>query len=127
MKKIATLLFFSLTLVASQKMLQATPFVQVIKKIGNGLPAFIELGAESCHSCQMMGKLLYEAKRNHPAYPIYFIDVRKERQAAYEFRIQMIPTQIVVDGKGDEVYRHVGAMKPQELENLLVKYFAARN
>lgn len=127
MKKIIVLLFFSLTLFASQKMLEATPFAQVAKNIGNGVPTFIELGSEHCHSCQIMGKLLYKAKLHHPTYPIYFIDVQKEREAAYRLKIQMIPTQIIVDGQGYEMYRHVGPMKPEQLENILQKYLTKQS
>ena len=123
MKRIAIVFMLcSITLFASQKTLKATPFAEVAQNIGKGVPAFIELGSEHCHSCQIMGRLLYEAKLKHPTYPIYFIDVRKERQAAYRLKIQMIPTQIIVDKKGYEIYRHVGPMKPKQLENILNKY-----
>ena len=116
------LILFSLNAVAAEGMLQATEYKYVEASIGKGKPYFLEIGSESCHSCQTMSKMLYKLKQSHPEYNIYFIDVKKERAVAYKLGIQMIPTQIVYDAKGKEVFRHIGILSPVELYSLLAKY-----
>jgi len=125
MKKIVVLLTLLFTLnlyAAGRPMLEETAFAKVSEQIGTGKAVFLEVGSDSCRSCRVMGKLLYTVKQEHPEYPIYFVNVKKEREAAVTLKIQMIPTQIVLDGKGTEVFRHVGILKPEELTALLEKY-----
>ncbi len=125
MKKIVVLVIVLLTYnlyAADRPMLKETAFAEVSKQIGTGKAIFLEVGSDSCRSCRVMGKLLYTVRQEHPAYPIYFVNVKKEREAAFKLKIQMIPTQIVLDGKGIEVFRHVGILSPDELNALLEKY-----
>ncbi|WP_353663141.1 thioredoxin family protein [Hydrogenimonas sp. SS33] len=102
--------------------LQATPFATVKEKIGHGQPVMLEVGSDHCLYCRKMGELLYRFKRAHPNAPIYFVNVGKERQAALALHIQMIPTQILFDGQGKEVYRHVGVLSYDDVGKILVKY-----
>ncbi len=123
--KIITLIFtllFTTQLLAEQPMLRATPYKYVQQAIGKGKPHFIELGSDSCHSCRIMGKQLYRIKQKNPAFNIEFINVKREREAAYEFKIRMIPTQIIYDAKGKEVYRHIGLLADKELQELFSTY-----
>jgi len=124
MKKIYILLTLLLTLnlYAGRPMLEETAYAKVSERIGTGKAVFLEVGSDSCRSCRVMGKLLYTVKQKHPEYSIYFVNVKKEREAAFKLKIQMIPTQIILDGKGEEVFRHVGILKPEELTALLEKY-----
>ncbi|AKF25053.1 hypothetical protein YH65_06340 [Sulfurovum lithotrophicum] len=126
MKKTMVLLTVLMTtyLWAEVPMLQETPFAQVSKQIGKGKNVMLEVGSDSCRSCQVMGRRLHMVKLEHPEYPIFFVNVKKEREAAYKLKIQMIPTQIILDGNGKEVYRHVGVLKMDELDALLKQYIA---
>ncbi len=120
MKKIVLILgvLLSVTLFAEEAMLKETKFTQVLQQITKHKKTFIEVGSDSCHSCQKMGRLLYKIKQQHPEYPIYFVNVHKERNAAYRLRVQMIPTQIILDNKGYEIYRHVGILPKKEIHTL---------
>ena len=124
MKKIYILFSLLLTfnLYAGRPMLEETAYAKVSEQIGSGKVIFLEVGSDSCRSCRVMGKLLYTVKQKHPEYPIYFVNVKKEREAAVKLKIQMIPTQIILDGTGTEVFRHVGILSPDELNALLEKY-----
>ena len=128
MKKLFLGMFIMLSanLFASEPMLEATPFAVVAQQIGKGKAVLIEVGSDRCRSCQIMGRLLYKVKGAHPAYPIYFVNVAKERQAAYRLKIQMIPTQIVFDARGREAFRHVGVLQPDELETVLKRYITGK-
>ena len=121
-----SVILLAANLFANEPMLQETMFSEVSKQIGTGKPVLLEVGSDSCHSCQIMGKLLYTVKQEHPNYPIYFVNVKKEREAAFKLKIQMIPTQIVIGKDGKEAYRHVGILTKEELYSLLNKYFGAK-
>jgi len=107
---------------ADEPMLKASPYEFVKTSIGKGKPYFLEIGSDSCHSCQIMGKMLYQVTQRHPEYQIHFIDVGKERQVAFDLLVRMIPTQIIYDKEGKEVYRHIGVLGGEELQKVLRDY-----
>ncbi|KFL33126.1 MULTISPECIES: thioredoxin family protein [unclassified Sulfurospirillum] len=98
----------------ASSILEATPYAQIASHIAK-TPMLIEFGSTSCASCVEMGKLLYRAKQEHPKSAIYFVEVYKDQQATRDYRIQMIPTQIYLDGKGAEADRHIGAVSYKQL------------
>lgn len=102
--------------------LPSTPYALVIKEIGNGKPIMIEAGSTRCYACQEMGKLLYNRMRQRPESKIFFVDVSRDREAAQALKIQMIPTQIFYDAKGQEIERHIGGMSAEELEVFFSKH-----
>lgn len=114
-------LFFG-SLLASDAMLEASKYEYVSQSIGKGKPYFLEVGAKSCKSCQIMGKSLYQIKQMHSGYNIHFIDVSKEREAAYELNVRMIPTQIIFDKNGQEVYRNIGVLSNEQLNGLFKEH-----
>ena len=118
MKFLLLLSLILTTLFATEKMLHETPYRIIKESMGQGKPNFIEVGSDSCHSCRIMGKMLYKTAQKHPTYNISFVNVKKERQAALALKIQMIPTQLIFDKNGKEVYRHVGVLSQNELEKL---------
>ncbi len=124
MKFFITLLSALLTLnaLADEPMIKETAYVYVKSSIGKGKPHFVEIGSESCHSCKVMGKLLYKVSKRYPGYNINFVNVKKERQAALDLKIRMIPTQLIFDKEGKEVYRHVGVLATDDLLELFKTY-----
>ena len=114
--------FLTLNALADEPMLKETAYAYVKSSIGKGKPHFVEVGSESCHSCKVMGKLLYKVTRKYPSYNINFVNVKKERQAAYDLKIRMIPTQLIFDKDGKEVYRHVGVLATNDLLELFKTY-----
>lgn len=101
-----------------QKILRATPFLQIEQKISKE-PMMLEFGATSCHSCVEMGKILYKIKQKYPNSNIYFVDVYEDKEAAMKFKIRMIPTQKYLNKEGQTVDTHVGMIKQAELEKKL--------
>jgi len=120
--KIAFLFLVTSALFAASPMLRETPFSEVLKDIKAKKPVFLDIGSDSCFSCQVMGRVLYKVKKEHPNFPIYFINVKKERYVAYKLKVQMIPTQIILDKNGNEVFRHIGTLSQEGVETLLKKY-----
>lgn len=90
----------------------------VYEKIGKK-SIVLEVGASNCVACINMKKLIDELKKEDPNIPIHLVDVYEDKDSASKFQIRMIPTQIVLDGKGDEIYRHIGGLSREELLNLV--------
>jgi len=76
---------------------------------GAGLPRFVELGADKCVPCKMMQPVLDELRRDYPGkLQVDFIDVWKNPSESQKYAISAIPTQIIFDSEGKEVFRHIG-------------------
>ena len=116
------LLFFTSMTFAEEHMIKESPYKQVQQSIGKGRPYFLEVGSDTCRSCKIMGSMLHKITQEHPEYNIYFINVKKEREAASILNIMMIPTQIIYDKEGKEVYRHIGLLSDDELTQLFTTY-----
>ena len=76
-----------------------------------GMVTMVDLGAASCIPCKMMAPILDKLeKRYQGKAAVVFIDLRYNREAAQQFEVQAIPTQIFFDKNGREISRHVGFM-----------------
>lgn len=100
----------------------ATGYVYAAKTLGQGYPVMFEFGKGSCNACKEMGELIYRLKQQNPQYRLFYIDVGRERQAAADHGIRMIPTQLFFDRNGNEVYRHIGGFTTEEFIETLHKY-----
>jgi thioredoxin 1 len=81
----------------------------VKKALTSGKPVVIDLGARQCIPCKKMAPILESLSAEYRGKAsVLFIDVREDQDAAQEFRIQMIPTQIFFNAQGKEVKRHFG-------------------
>jgi thioredoxin 1 len=73
------------------------------------LPRLIDLGADKCIPCRMMFPVLDELKQEYAGrLNVEFIDVWKNPDAAKQYGIDVIPTQIFYAADGKELFRHVG-------------------
>lgn len=73
------------------------------------LPRFLELGADQCVPCKMMQPVLEELRRDYSGQlQVDFIDVWKDPKQSQQYAILSIPTQIIFDSQGKEVFRHIG-------------------
>ena len=116
------LMFFAFEALAQEHMLKESQYKFVEQSIGKGKPYFLELGSDSCYSCKVMGSMLYKITQKYPKYNIHYVNVKKEREVAFKLKIRMIPTQIIYDKDGKEVYRHIGVLGSSELTNLFKTY-----
>jgi thioredoxin 1 len=91
------------------------------------LITFIELGADRCIPCKKMQPIMKEiAAEFAEDVQVVFYDVWKDPEPGRKYGIQLIPTQVFVDAKGKEVYRHVGFFPKEELVAVLVKQGAKK-
>lgn len=103
---------------ADAPMLQPVSF-ETIKPLVGKTPLMLEFGSTSCHSCVVMGKILYNIKQQNPKSNIYFIDIYKDTDVAKAYGVMMIPTQVYLDSEGNVVEKHIGTIKEEELTKKL--------
>ncbi|HBJ85950.1 MAG TPA: thioredoxin [Verrucomicrobiales bacterium] len=73
------------------------------------LPRFINLGAGKCIPCKQMTPVRQAIQTEYAGQvEVVFIDVWENRGAGKQYGIRLIPTQIITDASGRELYRHEG-------------------
>lgn len=79
---------------------------------------FLEFGSTGCKPCQMMEEVMKSVRAKYPRVNVVFINVSKKetRAMADYFKIEQIPTQVLLDKSGKEYFRHVGYLSMEELE-----------
>ena len=87
------------------------------------LVTFIELGADRCIPCKQMQPIMKEIAETYAdRVQVVFYDVWKDPEPARKYGVQLIPTQVFVDQKGNEIFRHVGLFPKEEILELLKKH-----
>ncbi|MFA6596350.1 MAG: thioredoxin family protein [Ignavibacteriaceae bacterium] len=84
---------------------------------------FIELGSVKCIPCKQMQPVMkaIEAKYGEQV-KVTFYDVWTPGQKPFakKYGIKLIPTQIFLDEKGKEFFRHEGFYPEKEIDKLLI-------
>jgi len=84
------------------------------------LITFIELGADKCIPCRQMQPIMKEIAAEYPDQVlVVFYDVWKNPAPAEYYKIQLIPTQVFIDKRGNELFRHVGFFPKEEILKFL--------
>ena len=87
------------------------------------LPRLIDLGADKCIPCKKLAPILEELRKEYQGkLSVEFIDVWKNPAAGEPYKINLIPTQILYDHDGNEVWRHEGFISREDLKTI----FAAK-
>lgn len=93
-----------------------TGLVSEARETNKALPRLVDLGSDKCSICKMMAPIIEELKEEYTGkFEVQFIDVWKNPDAAKEYRIQMIPTQIFYDPSGQEFFRHTGFIGKEDI------------
>jgi len=98
-------------------MKKQTPVTQGISQlIKNDKPVIYELGSNSCSSCIAMMEVMKKVEANHKDnIQVITIDVFQDEKSTEPFNIRVIPTQVVRDKNGKEIYRHEGFISYEAL------------
>ena len=87
-----------------------------VSKPAPGLPRLVDLGSVTCIPCKMMAPILDEMKSEYAGrLEVEFIDVNENREAARQYGIKLIPTQIFFDTSGKELWRHEGFISREDI------------
>ncbi|MGD9496392.1 MAG: thioredoxin family protein [Armatimonadota bacterium] len=81
------------------------------------LPRFVEVGADSCIPCKMMQPILDELRTDYGGkLEVDFADVWKNPELGQRYDVRTIPTQVIYDASGREVFRHIGYWPKEEID-----------
>ena len=84
--------------------------------VSGELPRLIEIGSVTCIPCKMMKPILDELRQEYAGrLQVDFIDSQIDREAAMEYRIRVIPTQVFLSAEGNELFRHEGFFPKEEI------------
>jgi thioredoxin 1 len=84
--------------------------------VGRGKPVLLELGSDQCVLCKMMMPVLKELSEQYPGqFTVAFHDVWKDSSVGEKYGINIIPTQILFDKDGKELFRHEGFFAKEDV------------
>lgn len=87
--------------------------------------SLLEIGAETCPSCRRMKKVI-ERLHDHYGENIHVerINITKKEglNKAQEFGLIMIPMQVILNQKGELVYKHNGFISFDDLSDKIEQY-----
>lgn len=80
------------------------------------LPKLVDLGAGKCIPCKAMAPILDDLRETYQGqFDVQFIDVWENPDAAKQYGVQVIPTQIFYDASGVERFRHEGFFAKEDI------------
>lgn len=85
---------------------------------------FVELGSVNCVPCKKMQPIMKSIEEKYGnQIKVIFYDVWKDDQKKYadHYSVKLIPTQVFLDEKGVEFFRHEGFYPEKEIDKLLQK------
>ncbi len=89
----------------------------------SSLPRLLDLGSHYCTPCQMMVPELDALSEEYAGVVnVEFIDVNEDQHAAETYGVRLIPTQIIFDADGNELFRHEGFMSREEMAAKLIEF-----
>lgn len=87
---------------------------------------FLEIGAESCIPCRMMKPIMKDIAEEYPGVvKVVFHDLYKDRSIGQQYGIRVMPTQVFLDARGKEFFRHEGFYPKDEMKAMLDKHLAS--
>lgn len=85
-------------------------------KTAGALPRLVDVGAGKCIPCKMMAPILEDLGKTYIGkMDIEFIDITEHPDAAADYAVRIIPTQIFYDATGKERFRHEGFFAKQDI------------
>jgi len=89
----------------------------------SNLPRLLDLGSHTCTPCRMMVPELDALSYEYAGVVnVEFIDVNENPNAAEPYGIRLIPTQIIFDADGNELFRHEGYMSREDMAAQLLEF-----
>jgi len=87
-----------------------------------GLPRLVDVGGDECEECKKLNPILEELRDEFDGQlTVELIDGFDHPEARETYDVVVIPTQILFDADGVEVWKHEGGLSKEELVAVLVE------
>jgi len=101
---------------ASASTAPATAGMAAATEMVHGLPRLVDLGSDRCIPCKMMIPVLDQLTKEHAGQlSVEFLNVRENPAEGAKYGIKLIPTQILYDAAGKELFRHEGFFSKEDI------------
>ena len=97
-------------------------FLRIMAQENNPKITFLEIGSVTCIPCKKMQPILKSIEQKYgDQIKIIFYDVKKSENQKYvqQYKIKLIPTQVFLDEKNNEIHRHIGYYPEEEIDKFL--------
>lgn len=91
-------------------------------RVDNIKVTFVELGSVKCIPCKKMQPIMEEIQKEYKGQvKVVFHDVwtKEGKPFASKYKIRLIPTQVFLDSKGKEFFRHQGFFPKEDIIKIL--------
>jgi len=89
----------------------------------SGRPMLVDFGSNSCLPCRQLRPVLKEIKaENADRMEVLVIDVYRYKDLAAKFKVQVIPTLVLFDASGKEIFRGQGFMPKEAIVEQMKKF-----
>jgi thioredoxin 1 len=83
-------------------------------------PTIVDFGSSLCLPCIRLRPVLQAVKDAHgDRINVLYVEVSDHRDLALRYKVQLVPTVVFFDAKGQELRRNVGFMDRESLEQIL--------
>ena len=124
MKIIKIIFLFYLTILLACQSEADTATSKPKEQVSGAKITFIELGSVNCIPCKAMQPVMRAIEEKYgDQIQVVFYDVWTPEQQKYarEYKIKLIPTQVFLNEKGEEILRHEGFFPESEIDAFLQK------
>jgi len=78
--------------------------------------------ANWCNPCKKLDPYLEEFKEIYPSYQFQKIDIEKEEQLVEKYKIQSLPTILIIDSNSNEILSKIEGFNLPLIKQELFKY-----
>lgn len=105
---------------AAEDRIPALSPAELDSALKSGVPLIVEFGGETCIPCMKMQPVLQDLRaRLGKRVRVSNFWIQPNPEVAQRHQIMVMPTQIIFDAKGREIFRHMGYFGQPDFEKAL--------
>ncbi|OGC42259.1 hypothetical protein A2Y85_08095 [candidate division WOR-3 bacterium RBG_13_43_14] len=95
-------------------------------KVLLNIPVLVDFTGQACKACKVMKSRLENINKSiGDKIRIVYVLVNEQKDLTKKYKIMLIPTMVLLDATGREVWRLTGEIEEQKLINKIEKYLKA--
>jgi thiol-disulfide isomerase/thioredoxin len=85
-----------------------------------GTPTIIEFRSRICPFCYQQAEILSELEKKYPGQiMVQYYTTESDQPMFNKYRVSLVPTLVILNSSGSEVYRHEGLLPKDQLVSTL--------